>query len=194
MIEPVHIIEESDRKVSIKWSDETETLYSAAQLRRSCPCASCINEWTGEKILDDARIPDNAGRQPVDLPVVRGGKVVERMELVTAEPRTAAEGTEGDVLQAALQHFYADRVAPPDIHLPVAFSEADAEMLEAWLSGVAQRRVRIVVPKRGEKRGLLELAARNAAVAYQARFNETVAARSWTRFMSIPIGPPVTTP
>src|SRR5205814_3020109 len=34
----------------------------------------------------------------------------------------------------------------------------------------------IVVPKRGEKRGLLDLAARNAQVAYQTRFNENVAA------------------
>jgi excinuclease ABC subunit C len=33
-----------------------------------------------------------------------------------------------------------------------------------------------MVPKRGEKRGLLELAARNANVAYQTRFNENVAA------------------
>jgi excinuclease ABC subunit C len=79
-------------------------------------------------------------------------------------------------LQAGLQQFYADRIAPPEVHLPVGFSEADTEMIEAWLSGMAERRVRIVVPKRGEKRGLLELAARNAAVAYQARFNETVAA------------------
>ena len=36
--------------------------------------------------------------------------------------------------------------------------------------------MRIVVPKRGEKRGLLDLAARNAQVAYQTRFNENVAA------------------
>jgi excinuclease ABC subunit C len=33
-----------------------------------------------------------------------------------------------------------------------------------------------VVPKRGEKRGPLDLAARNAQVAYQTRFNENVAA------------------
>ncbi len=39
-----------------------------------------------------------------------------------------------------------------------------------------RRRVRLVVPKRGEKRGLLELAARNAEVAYQQRFNENTAA------------------
>jgi excinuclease ABC subunit C len=36
--------------------------------------------------------------------------------------------------------------------------------------------VRLVVPKRGEKRGLLDLASRNAQLAYQARFNENVAA------------------
>ena len=105
---------------------------------------------------------------------VRGGKVVERVELVTEGASTA--GDEAEVLQAALQQFYADRLPPPDLHLPVALSDADTEMLEGWLSAQAERRVRICVPKRGEKRGLLELAARNAAVAYQARFNETVAA------------------
>ena len=51
MIEPTQIIEESDSRVTIKWSDDAETQYSAAQLRRSCPCATCVNEWTGEKIL-----------------------------------------------------------------------------------------------------------------------------------------------
>ena len=49
-------------------------------------------------------------------------------------------------------------------------------MLEEWLSARAERRVRLVVPKRGEKRGLLDLAARNAEVAYQQRFNENIAA------------------
>ena len=114
---------------------------------------------------------------------VRGGRVVERVELVTdagsmrvpADPSADAL-TEAEVLQAALQQFYADRVAPPEIHLPSGFSPQDCEMLEGWLSAQAERRVRIVVPKRGEKRGLLDLAGRNAEVAYQARFNENVAA------------------
>jgi len=90
-----------------------------------------------------------------------------------ADPSNVAET---DILQAALQQFYADRVAPPEIHMPVEFSDGDTEMLEGWLSAAAERRVRICVPKRGEKRGLLDLAARNAAVGYQARFNENVAA------------------
>ncbi len=115
---------------------------------------------------------------------VRGGKVVERIELVTdanalgaTDPEgRRADATEVEVLQAALQQFYADRIAPPEVHLPVDFSEADTEMLEGWLTAQAERRVRLIVPKRGEKRGLLDLAARNAEVAYQQRFNENVAA------------------
>ena len=118
---------------------------------------------------------------------MRGGKVVERIELVTeSQDRHDAIGTgqsEGapdltdcDVLQAALQQFYAERIAAPEVHIPVPVPAADAELLEGWLSAEAGRRVRLVVPKRGEKRGLLELAARNAQVAYQARFNENVAA------------------
>jgi excinuclease ABC subunit C len=135
---------------------------------------------------------------------MRGGKVVERIELVT-EVRRSTEAklpfsressvldrppadvpvssdapggdlTECEVLQAALQQFYAERVAAPEVHIPVPFPAADAELLERWLSGEAGRRVKLVVPLRGEKRGLLDLAARNAQVAYQARFNENVAA------------------
>ena len=109
----------------------------------------------------------------VEIFQVRGGRVLERVELVT-------EGnpglTEAEILQVALQQFYSDRHAPPEVHLPTGFSSADSEMLEGWLSAEAARRVRLIVPKRGEKRGLLDLAARNAEVAYQARFNENVAA------------------
>lgn len=59
MLEPTQIIEESDSEVSIKWSDDAETRYSAPQLRRNCPCASCVNEWTGEKILEGSQVPDD---------------------------------------------------------------------------------------------------------------------------------------
>jgi DUF971 family protein len=53
MVEPVQIIEESDRELTITWSDDTTTPFDAADLRRACPCAGCVDEWTGKKQLDD---------------------------------------------------------------------------------------------------------------------------------------------
>jgi DUF971 family protein len=51
MLEPTQIIEESDSEVTIEWSDDKSFLYNASQLRRVCPCAGCVNEWSGERTL-----------------------------------------------------------------------------------------------------------------------------------------------
>ena len=107
---------------------------------------------------------------------VRGGKVVERIELVTTQRAEAPVQAEAEVLQAALEQFYLEHPAPPEIHLPAALAEAEAAVLEAWLTDRSAHRVRLIVPRRGDKRGLLDLAARNAQVSYQTRFNDTVAA------------------
>jgi excinuclease ABC subunit C len=104
---------------------------------------------------------------------VRNGRVVERIEL--GSDGSIVGSTDGEVLEAALQQFYELRIAPPEVHVP---SEPDEhEALETWLSSRAGRRVRLVVPQRGEKRGLVDLATRNAALAYQNRFNQATAAQ-----------------
>ncbi|HXG83521.1 MAG TPA: DUF971 domain-containing protein [Pyrinomonadaceae bacterium] len=61
MIEPTRIIEENDSEISIDWSNGAASKYNAAQLRRACPCAGCVNEWTGEKMLRDAAVSENLG-------------------------------------------------------------------------------------------------------------------------------------
>ena len=103
---------------------------------------------------------------------MRGGRVVERVELAT-EPGALAGG-EIDVLQAALGQFYERRVPPSEINLPLDID--DAEAMEEWLSARAGRRVKMLVPQRGDKRALVELAIRNAELAYRTRFNELTAA------------------
>src|SRR6187455_3534209 len=103
---------------------------------------------------------------------MRGGRVVERVELST-DPG-ALTGGDVDVLQAALAQFYELRVPPSEINLPLTIE--DAEAMEEWLSARAGRRVRILVPQRGDKRALVDLATRNAELAYRTRFNEITAA------------------
>src|SRR6266566_743791 len=103
---------------------------------------------------------------------MRGGRVVERTELVTDPGGIAAR--DADVLQAALQQFYEMRVPPAEIDLPLEIE--DCEAMEEWLSARAGRRIKILVPQRGDKRALVELATRNAELSYRTRFNENTAA------------------
>jgi DUF971 family protein len=58
MIEPTQIIEESDSEITIDWSDGRSFRYNASQLRRVCPCAGCVNEWSGERMLKAESVPD----------------------------------------------------------------------------------------------------------------------------------------
>lgn len=67
MLEPTKIIEESDREITINWSDGAETRYTAVQLRRQCPCATCVDEWTGEKILAASAVPEDISFDHVSI-------------------------------------------------------------------------------------------------------------------------------
>ena len=100
---------------------------------------------------------------------VRGGRVVERVELVTDEIEETRD-RDADVVQAAVQQFYEARDVPAEIHLPVDLD--DRISLERWLTERAGHRVRLHVPRRGDKRGLLDLATRNATLAYASRYTE----------------------
>ena len=103
---------------------------------------------------------------------VRGGRVVERVDLGTEAAVVGRD--EAEVLAAAIQQFYEVRGAPPEVHLPTEPDEREA--LELWLSARESRKVRFIVPQRGDKRGLVDLANRNAGISYQSRFNtETTA-------------------
>jgi len=105
---------------------------------------------------------------------VRRGKVVDRTELVTerdteAAPPDLSEADARALLGAAIQEFYEDREPPAEIHLPFELDADDAEALQEWLKSKGGRG-RLVVPRRGDKRALIELVTRNAAMAYQAHF------------------------
>ena len=57
-VEPREIMQESDTELRVAWGDGRECLYGAALLRRLCPCAGCVNEFTGERTLRPEAIPD----------------------------------------------------------------------------------------------------------------------------------------
>jgi len=157
---------------------EGERFEEAAQLRDAMKTVQILRDrqqkvataGLGDRDVFGLKVGPSGG--VIQVFAMRGGRVVERVELAT-EPGGVAGG-DADVLQAALEQFYELRPAPSEIHLPVEIE--DSEAMEAWLSARVGRRVKLVVPQRGDKRALVELATRNAELSYRTRFNEIIAA------------------
>ncbi len=51
--------------LGITWTDGHESTYAVKKLRESCPCANCIDEWSGEKKIKPGMIPDSI--RPKDI-------------------------------------------------------------------------------------------------------------------------------
>jgi excinuclease ABC subunit C len=153
---------------------ESERFEEAAQLRDALRTVQTLHDRQQKMATTELGHRDvfglKLGPAGVALQVfqVRSGRVVERVDLGTEEAIVGS--SEGEVLEVAIQQFYELRGAPAEIYVPAEPDECDA--LETWLSGRVGRRVRIIVPQRGEKRGFVDLANRNAALAYQTRFNQ----------------------
>ncbi len=92
---------------------------------------------------------------------VRGGKLIGSRGYALA-----AEQIEEDILGAVVERFYAEAAQiPAEILLPENIAEKD--VIEVWLTEKRGRKVALLVPARGEKKDLVEMAAANAKYAFE---------------------------
>ena len=158
-------------------ASEQQRFEEAAQLRDALRTVQILRDrqqkvataQLGERDVFGLKVGPSGSA--IQVFAMRGGRVIERLELVTDSGIAVRDA---EVLQATLQQFYEMRVPSAEIDLPVDIE--DCEAMEQWLSSRAGRRVKILVPQRGEKRALVELATRNAELSYRTRFNEITAA------------------
>jgi excinuclease ABC subunit C len=166
---------------------DDERYEEAAQLRDAIRTVEAVGERQQKMATAGLNDRDVIGLKlgtqgaVVQVFVFRGGRVIERFELQTAAGQHPAgpgfspgETSEAEFLEIALQQLYADNVPPPEIHVPL--EPNDRDVLDAWLSARAERKVRIVVPQRGDKKDMVELAQRNAAFSYRTRFDREATA------------------
>ncbi len=103
------------------------------------------------------------GAVDIQLLFVRGGLLIGRRDFFWANAR---EATDEEVIRSTLEQFYAKAVViPKEILLPTACE--DQELIQRWLSEKKGQAVRVVVPERGVKSHLQQLAQDNAQVALE---------------------------
>jgi ATP-binding protein involved in chromosome partitioning len=54
-------------KITFKWPDGHVTIYPARDLRLRCRCASCIEETSGQPLLDPATVPATLRANAMEL-------------------------------------------------------------------------------------------------------------------------------
>ncbi len=150
-----------------KYSEEME-FEKAAEYR---DLLFSVKKLAEKQKADDASLIDRdiiafatAGNEAVaQVFFVRDGKMVgrEHFYLTGVEQETRSE-----IMANFIKQFYAGTPYIPK-ELLLAEETKEKELLEHWLSTKRGRRVHIVVPKKGEKEQLVELAQKNASFVLQ---------------------------
>jgi excinuclease ABC subunit C len=107
----------------------------------------------------------NASEQPVQ----EGEQAASEPEMDTPSQSYGAGFDASFFFSALLKQLYIDQqYVPRTVYIPVDFADRDA--LAALLSERAQHKVELAVPRRGEKRSLVDLAGQNAKQSFDQRF------------------------
>lgn len=136
----------------------------AARLRDDIAALEKVLEKSAVVFADDTDA-DVFGLEDDELEVavqvfhVRGGRIRGQRGWVAEKEAEGLPEILGHLLQEVYGSLAGDEI-PREVLVPVLPEGADS--LEAWLSGLRGSRVRIRVPRRGDKRTLMETVARNA--------------------------------
>ncbi|MBS3812308.1 excinuclease ABC subunit UvrC [Candidatus Bipolaricaulota bacterium] len=95
---------------------------------------------------------------------VRRGRISGQDSFEMEFPREEKDET---IIASFVQKFYRNRAVIPE-EIYVEKLPADVETIEAWLSDVRSGGVEIIVPRRGAKRRILEMAERNARFSFKS--------------------------
>jgi len=105
----------------------------------------------------------------VQLFVIRDGNVVDRRELFWEK---VDDYRPTYFLGEVLQRYYQDNLfIPPEVLIPFEVEECD--LLTAWLTEQAGRKVGLRVPQRGRGVDRMELVNRNARLSHESRFRKS---------------------
>lgn len=64
---PIEIVGLLRSAITVTWDDEHRSSYPARALRLACKCAACVEEMSGQPLLDPKVVPDNIRARAIRL-------------------------------------------------------------------------------------------------------------------------------
>ena len=165
---------ERDLKQRMQAAAEDYAFEEAARLRDQLQAVERLNE-------SQKAVTNNGGDMDVlgfaqdmtgiclQIFFVRKGKLIGRDNFFLQD----GGDEQREVLTAFLKQYYNEATfVPREIVLPQLPEAEEQQLIEAWLTQKAERRVELFVPQRGVKRELLQLANDNALKLLQERLRK----------------------
>ncbi|CAA9431989.1 MAG: Excinuclease ABC subunit C [uncultured Pyrinomonadaceae bacterium] len=154
-----HFAETQNYELAAKYRDLHKTVLAIAEQQKMA--------MTADRDVDMFGFYREKKLLALQLFTMREGKVVGRREFFW-EDLDAENFDVSEFLGEVLSQYYSTDYVPLEIHVPADF--ADRETLEQVLSERRGRKVKILDPKRGQKRDMIELVENNAKIAFEQRF------------------------
>ncbi len=123
---------------------------------------------TADRDVDIFGYHREGARLALQLFTMREGKIVGRREFFWEDLPEDDGFDPSAFLSDVLTQYYSSDYVPREVNVPTDFE--DRELLEKALTERKGRRVRILDPRRGEKRDMIELVEKNAKHAFEQRF------------------------
>jgi excinuclease ABC subunit C len=154
-----HYAQTEKYELAAKYRDLRRTVLALAEQQKMAT--------TFERDVDIFGYYREGARLALQLFTMREGRIVGRREFFW-EDLDAENFNVSDFLSEVLSQYYSTDYVPLEINVPDDFE--DRPILEKALTTRRGRRVRILDPKRGQKREMIALVENNAKIAFEQRF------------------------
>ncbi len=152
--------EQGKYELAAKYRDLRRTVLALSEKQKMAT--------TAERDVDIIGFYRENQRLALQLFTMREGRIVGRREFFWEDLPDDDAFDASEFLGEVLAQYYSTDYVPLEIHVPQDFE--DRLILEKALTERRGRRVRILDPKRGTKRSMVELVETNAKIAFEQRF------------------------